>query len=221
VEDGFMKNYRETQRSPAKHLPSIVMVGILHVAVGYALVSGLARKVVEVIKAPIETKIIEEIKKPLDDTPPPPPPKLAAPPPPFIPPPEVNIQVPVQAQQAPTITTVTTTKPPPGPPPKAAPAPAAPPAPPGPVVRKNVKPVGEIVRPVFPRQAIRDGIQSGNVVAHLVIRPDGTVSEVRIIRARPPRIFDREVIRALSQWRFAPEAVGFIGEVDIDFKLSD
>ena len=47
------------------------------------------------------------------------------------------------------------------------------------------------------------------------------MSEVRIIRARPPRIFDREVIRALSQWRFAPEAVGFIGEVDIDFKLTD
>ena len=105
-----MKNYRETQRSPAKHMPSIVMVGLLHVAVGYALVTGLARKVVEVIKAPIETKIIEEIKKPIEDTPPPPPPKLAAPPPPFIPPPEVNIQVPVQAQQAPTITTVTTTE---------------------------------------------------------------------------------------------------------------
>ncbi|NJD88895.1 MAG: energy transducer TonB, partial [Betaproteobacteria bacterium] len=91
----------------------------------------------------------------------------------------------------------------------------------GPVVRKNVKPVGEIVRPVFPRQAIRDGIQGGNVVAHLVIRPDGTVSEVRIIRAKPPRVFDKEVIRALSQWRFAPEPVGFIGEVDIDFKLED
>jgi protein TonB len=215
-----MRDYRETQRSPGKHLPSIAMVGLLHVIVGYALVTGLARKVVEVIKAPIETKIIEEVKKPVDDTPPPPPPKLEAPPPPFIPPPEVNIQVPVQAQQQPTITTVTTQKPPPGPPPKAAPAPQ-PTAPAGPVVRKNVKPVGEIVRPVFPRQAIRDGIQSGNVIAHLVIRPDGTVSEVRIIRATPPRVFDREVIRALSQWRFAPEPVGFIGEVDIDFKLAD
>jgi protein TonB len=84
-----------------------------------------------------------------------------------------------------------------------------------------VKPVGEIAKPVFPRQAIRDGIQGGNVVAHLVIRPDGSVAEVRIISAKPPRIFDREVIRALSQWRFAPEPVGFIGEVDIDFKLTD
>jgi periplasmic protein TonB len=219
VEGGFMKSYRETQRSPAKHMPSIIMVGLLHVAVGYALVTGLARKVVEVIKAPIETKIIEEIKKEIPDTPPPPPPKFA-PPPPFIPPPEVNIQVPVQAQQAPTITTVTTAKPPPGPPPKAAPAPA-PPKPAGPVVRKNVKPVGEIVRPVFPRQAIRDGIQTATVVAHLYVRPDGTVSDVKIISAKPPRIFDREVIRALSQWQFSPEPVGFIGEVEIDFKLTD
>jgi len=214
-----MKNYREMQRNPARHLPSIAMVALLHVAIGYALVTGLARKVVEVIKAPIETKIIEEIKKPIEDTPPPPP-KLAAPPPPFIPPPEVNIQVPVQAQQAPTITTVTTAKPPPGPPPKAAPAPA-PPKPAGPVVRKNVRPVGDIVRPVFPRRAIRDGIQGGTVVAHLMIRPDGSVSEVRIVRANPPRVFDQEVIRALSQWRFTPEEVGFIGEVEIDFKLSD
>jgi len=215
-----MKSYRETQRNPAKHLPSVVMVGLLHVAIGYALVTGLARKVVEVIKAPIETKIIEEVKKQIEDTPPPPP-KLAAPPPPFIPPPEVNIQMPTQAQTAPTITTVTTTKPPPGPPPRAAPVQQAPPAAAGPVVRKNVRPVGDIVRPVFPRQALRDGIQSGSVLAHLHIRPDGTVSEVRIISAKPPRVFDREVIRALSQWQFAPEAVGFIGEVEIDFKLSD
>ena len=209
-----MRDYRDTQSSgTARRTQTIVVVGVLHVLVGYALVSGLARKVVEVIKAPIETKIIEEVRKPPPDTPPPPPPKLATPPPPFIPPPEINIQTPIQ--QAQTITTVTTTKPPPGPPPK-----AAPPAPTqAPAVRKNVKPVGDIVRPVFPRQAIRDGVQSGTVVAHLVIRPDGSVSEVRIISAKPPRIFDREVQRALSQWRFAPEPVGFVGEVEIEFKL--
>ena len=55
-----MKSYRETQSSPAKHMPSIVLVGLMHVAVGYALVTGLARKVVEVIKAPLETKIIAD-----------------------------------------------------------------------------------------------------------------------------------------------------------------
>src|SRR5215471_18077305 len=95
----------------------------LHIALGYALVTGLARKVVEVIKQPLETKIIEEMKKPPPDAPPPPPPKLATPPPPFIPPPEINIQAPIQI--APTITTVTTTKPVAPPPKVEAPPPKA------------------------------------------------------------------------------------------------
>ena len=33
--------------------------------------------------------------------------------------------------------------------------------------------------------------------------------------------FDREVVRALSQWRFNPEPVGFIGEYEISFRLTD
>ena len=208
-------DYAESQRSFGKHAPSIIMVALLHIAIGYALVTGLARKVVEVIKAPLETKIIEEIKKPPPDQPPPPPPKLAPPPPPFIPPPEINIQVPT-VTQAPTITTVTTTPPPPAPPapPVAAPAPA-----PMPVVRREYK-AAYRVDPVFPRQAQRDGI-SGRVVAHVVVAPSGSVTEVRIISAQPPRIFDREVIRALGQWRFNPEPVGFIGEYEIVFNLKD
>jgi protein TonB len=208
-------DYAQSQRSWGKHAPSIMLVLVLHLAVGYALVTGLARKVVEVIKAPLETKIIEEIKKPPPEAPPPPPPKMAAPPPPFIPPPEINIQAPPPPAQV--ITTVTTTPPPPGPPPVI--APPAPPAPPSPAVRREYK-AAYRVDPVFPRQAQRDGI-SGRVIAHVVVQPNGNVSEVRIISAQPPRIFDREVIRALSQWRFNPEPVGFIGEYEIVFNLKD
>ena len=204
-------DYAESQRSWGNHAPSIIFVIILHILVGYALVSGLARKMVDVIKQPLETKIIEEVKKEIPDTPPPPPPKLATPPPPFIPPPEVNIQVPVQAiQQA--ITTVTTVQPPPGPPPRVVTE--------APVVRKNFSPVGR-VQPVFPRDAIKKGIERGLIVAHAYVQPNGTVSEVRIISANPPRVFDREVIRALSQWRFGPEPVGFIAEFELEFKLTD
>jgi protein TonB len=206
-------DYAQQQRSWGKHAPSIMLVVALHLAIGYALVTGLARKVVEVIKAPLETKIIEEIKKPPPEIPPPPPPKLATPPPPFIPPPEINIQVPT-VTPPPTITTVTTTPPPPGPPPVVRapePAPTA--------VRREYK-AAYRVDPVFPRQAQREGI-SGRVIAHVVVQPNGSVSEVRIISAAPPRVFDREVIRALSQWRFNPEPVGFIGEYEIVFNLKD
>jgi protein TonB len=210
-------DYADQQRSWGKHAPSILVVVVMHILIGWALVSGLARKVVEVIKPPIETKIIEEIKKPPPDLPPPPPPpKLAAPPPPFIPPPEINIQIP-QVTPPPTITTVTTTPPPPGPPPVY--APPAPPAPaPQPAVRREYK-ASYRVDPVFPRQAQRDGI-SGTVIAHVYVTPSGSVTDVKIIRSSN-RIFDREVTRALSQWKFNPEPVGFIGEYEIVFNLKD
>ena len=207
-------DYADQQRSWGKHAPSILAVVAMHILIGWALVSGLARKVVEVIKAPIETKIIEEIKKPPPDLPPPPPPKMAAPPPPFIPPPEINIQVP-QVTPPPTITTVTTTPPPPGPPPQIVPQVVAPPQP---AVRREYK-ASYRVDPVFPRQAQRDGL-SGTVIAHVYVSPSGAVTDVKIVRSTN-RIFDREVIRALSQWKFNPEPVGFIGEYEIVFNLKD
>jgi protein TonB len=205
-------NYADRERNPARHLPSISMVVALHLLLGWALVTGLARKVVEVIKAPIETKIIEEIKKPPPDTPPPPPPKLAAPPPPFIPPPEINIQVPV-VQQAPAITVVQTTPPP-------VVAPPAPPAPPvqASPVRKEFKPL-QRVNPAFPRQALQQGI-TGRVIAWVHVAPNGSVTNVEI-KQSSNRLFDREVVRALSQWKFNPEPVGFIGEYEIVFNLTD
>lgn len=211
-------DYAQSQRSWGKHAPSIMLVVALHIAIGYALVTGLARKMVEVIKAPIETKIIEEVKKPPPpDVPPPPPPKLAAPPPPFIPPPEININVPPPPPTQ-TITTVTNVPPPPGPPPVYQP-PAPVVAPPAPAVRREFK-AAYRVDPVFPRKAQREGI-SGRVIAHVVVQPSGAVTEVRIISSSPPRVFDREVIRALSQWKFNPEPVGFIGEYEIVFNLKD
>ena len=196
-------DYAQYQRNPLKHLPSITAVVLLHIALGYALVTGLARKVVEVIKQPIETKIIEEMKKPPPDTPPPPP---------FIPAPEINIQAPIQI--APTITVAPAEKPPP----VRVEAPPAPPPPVLPAIRKEYKAQFR-VEPTYPRQAISAGI-TGKVVAWVKVAPNGTVTDVQI-RESTNRLFDREVIRALSQWKFNPEPVGFIGEYEIVFNLKD
>ena len=114
---------------------------------------------------------------------------------------------------APTITTVTTTKPPPGPPPVAQPV-----APPKPAIRKEYK-ASFRVEPTYPRQAISQGLQ-GKVIAWVKVEPSGAVTDVQI-RESTNRIFDREVIRALSQWKFNPEPVGFIGEYEIVFNLKD
>ena len=42
-------DYAQQQRNPAKHVVGIAVVILLHIALVYALVNGLARKVVEVI----------------------------------------------------------------------------------------------------------------------------------------------------------------------------
>src|SRR6187200_1057385 len=110
-------NFAQQQNDPRRRVIGFGAVLLFHLLIVYALVSGLAKKVVDVVRAPIETKVIEEIKK--------------APPPPFIPPPEIQIATPPPPQ--PTITATTPTPPPapvviaPAPPPVAAPAPPAPP----------------------------------------------------------------------------------------------
>ena len=207
-------DYAQSQRNPGKHLTGITLVIILHVIIGYALVTGLGKKIIEVIKQPIETKIIEEVKPPPPDVPPPPPPpKLAAPPPPFIPPPEIQIQAPPPPPQA-VITTTTNVPPPPQ---AFIPSPPAPPVA-QPPIRREYK-AAYRVEPTFPPQAIRQGL-TGRVVAWVHVAPNGAVTQVEI-KQSSNRIFDREVIRAMSQWKFNPEPVGFIGEYEINFSLKD
>ncbi len=103
--------------------------------------------------------------------------------------------------------------PPPGPPPVAQPI-----APPQPAIRREYK-ASYRVDPQFPRQAITQGI-SGRVTAWVHVAPNGSVTNVEI-RSSSNRLFDREVVRALSQWKFNPEPVGFIGEYEIVFNLKD
>ena len=202
----------------AKHSPSIIFVIILHLAVGYALVTGLARKVVDVIKQPLETKIIEEVKKVIPDTPPPPPPKLATPPPPFIPPPEVNIQVPVTIQPAPDDHHDA---------PRRAAARArrrscAPEQAAAGRCASNVHARRAASMPVFPRDAIKKGIERGERRRPRLRRsPDGSVTEVRIIQREPaahlrPRGDPRALAVALR-----PGARGLHRRVEIEFKLTD
>ena len=57
----------------------------------------------------------------------------------------------------------------------------APPAP-KPAIRKGIIPL-EKVNPIFPREAIRAGVQKGHVIARLFIDEKGLVSEVRIVEA--------------------------------------
>ena len=72
----------------------LVAIIALHVFIGWALATGLARRAIEVLAPPLQTQIVEEVKK--EEAPPPPPPPQFERPPVEIPPPDVTINMPVE-----------------------------------------------------------------------------------------------------------------------------
>ena len=177
---------------------------------------------IEVIKKPLTATIIEEIKLP---PPPPPPPKK------IIEPPKV-----AAAGRRPTfrrrtfrcrwpttapVITAATAAPPPEPHVIAAAGGrgAACAAEAGGAPRHRRASRGD--DPDYPREAIRAGIDKGRVVARLNIDEKGNVTEVTIFSADPPRDFDKAVIEALKEWKFAPDGEKYVGEVEINFTLKD
>src|SRR5215475_4619851 len=73
---------------------AIVVVAVIHVAIIYALATGLATSVIQ--KSVKEIKVAVEHPN-LDKEAPPPPPDLAKPPPTVVPPPEIVVQQPAPA----------------------------------------------------------------------------------------------------------------------------
>jgi protein TonB len=199
-------DYAAQQRKPGKHVIGIGIVILMHILLGWALVSGLARKVVEVIKNPIETKIIEETKPP--PPPPenlPPPPKLAPPPPSFVPPPEVVVNPP--PTPAPTITT-TTVAPPPAPV-TIAPAPAPAPPAPAPATVAAQPAIGNVsdCRPQYPAAALKAQV-TGSTTIRFTIDATGKMVNAEVVRSSGPsrehRLLDRTAVNALSDCTFRP-----------------
>jgi protein TonB len=125
------------QQMSGNRIVAIIIVALIHLAVGYALITGLAYSAVKKAIERVTTVDIEE--PPPEEEPPPPPPEDTAPPPPLAPPPPINIApAPPPIQTQPTI-------PPPAPPVLRVPppAPVAPPPPPPPRVQpKGPEPRG-------------------------------------------------------------------------------
>ena len=57
--------------------------------------------------------------------------------------------------------------------------------------------------PRYPTEALRSGT-SGEVLVEITVGMDGSVTDARVLRATPPRVFDREAINAVKRWRFEP-----------------
>lgn len=197
-------DFSQVDNGGGRKFTGLIIVILLHALIVWALVSGLARKVVEVIKSPIETKIIEEVKPPPPppDTPPPPPPKMTAPPPPFIPPPEVSVQTPVTTN---TISQTTTNAPPANQPFRPTP-PAAAPAPAGPSRVAAVVDSRNCTKPEYPPKSLRNE-ETGTVTLQFLIGLDGKVVESKVEKSSGYRDLDIAARNALSLCKFVPGTV--------------
>jgi protein TonB len=74
------------------------------------------------------------------------------------------------------------------------------------------------IEPEFPREALAAGASMGIVKARMTIDAAGEVTRVDIVDANPRRIFDRAVVKTLSQWKFTPGGSGRSKEIEIAFK---
>jgi periplasmic protein TonB len=64
------------------------------------------------------------------------------------------------------------------------------------------------IEPQFPREALINGI-SGYVRVSFMVMEDGSVEPgtVKVIEAKPPRLFDSAAQRAVARWKFKPRIV--------------
>ncbi|MET0180194.1 MAG: energy transducer TonB [Novosphingobium sp.] len=194
------------QKMSGSRLTALIIVAILHVLVGYALVTGLAYSAVQKLKERVETFDVEE-EKPPEEPPPPPPPDQALPPPPIVaPPPPISFERP-----APSVQTVTTP-----PPPAPVFTTAAPPPPPPPAAPKfqpkGAAPKGNpgnwATTDDYPARALREE-RAGTTRFRVTVGPDGKVTDCQITGSSGHPDLDEATCKNVTRRaRFTPATDG-------------
>jgi protein TonB len=192
------------QQMSGNRIIAIIIVGLIHVAVGYALITGLAYSAIKKAIEHVTTVDVTEPPPPPPDTPPPPEPNT--PPPPVAPPPPLNINVaPPQIQTQPNI-------PPPMPPAVIVPppAPVAPPAPrftpKAPTAKGNP---GSWQSPDdYPPRALREE-REGVTGISVTVSPEGRVSSCSVTSSAGSADLDEAACRLVTRrGRFNPATDG-------------
>jgi protein TonB len=186
--------------SPRK-VTAIVLVAILHIFVGYALISGLAYEAVKKVASDLKTFDVQDEPPPPPDEPPPPPetPKDIPPPPIVAPPPVVQTQT-----LAPTIVTV-----PSAPPVVLTPtAPPAPPAPPAPKISQaaGVKgnPSSWVTSDDYPPSAQREGVQGVSALT-FEVNALGRIENCRVTSSSGSSVLDDTACKLVTRrGRYTP-----------------
>lgn len=198
--------YADQQMSGNK-ITAIIIVAVIHIVVGYALVTGLAFSAAKKIAQKMQViDIKEEVKK--EEPPPPPPKKLDVPPPPVkivAPPVKVNLTPPA----APPLDT--TPVPPPPPPPVIIPPPPAAPPPPR-FTPKAATPKGNpgnwATSNDYPSRALREE-REGVTGFRVSVSADGRVADCTVTSSSgTPELDETACAKIRQRARFNPATDG-------------
>lgn len=209
--------YSDQQMSGNK-IVAIIIVGLIHVAIGYVLITGLAYSAVKKVVERVTTVDIEEPPppEPEEEPPPPEPQPETAPPPPVAPPPPISV-----ATNPPQVRTQQTI-PPPAPPalrippaaPVAPPAPPPPPPPPPPPANPPRPSNGNWITDSDYRSSWISRDYSGTVSFTLSIGSNGRVSGCSITGGSAPGELKDATCRLIERRaRFRGDAGSFSGTV--------
>jgi len=193
-------SYAQRKQMSSNRFVAIIVVALIHVGLGYALVTGLAYNVAKKAMEDLKTFDVEDEPPPPPDEPPPPPEQIPDTPPPMVAPPPI-----VRTNVAPPPMVVT----PVAPPPQITVAPPPPPAPPPPV--RRVQPAkaranlaSYITNDDYPSSALRNEEQ-GTTGFRLDVGPDGRVSGCTVTAPSGSSALDTATCRLLrSRARFTP-----------------
>ena len=198
--------YADQKMSSGK-IVAIVIVALIHAALGYAFVTGLAYQYVKKAQEKLNTFDVEEPPPPPpDEPPPPPPPDQQMQPPPVVSPPPI-----VRNPNPPPVVINTVPTPPPVyiPTPIAAPpAPPAPPAPAPPRVNQSAgakgNPADWITQDDYPASALRAEEQGTSAITW-TINTQGRVENCRVTSSSGSSALDDAACRAITRrGRYAP-----------------
>jgi protein TonB len=173
-----------SERSASRYI-TIGLVALFHAGLVYALVSGLAEETMEIVRGPLETRLISDVKPPPKDVAPPQP-KFVPPPPSYIPPPEVQIQASAPESTTTAITAVTTRK---APPPPVAPRQATVI---GPSAVTGGLPCGD-PDDIYPSLSIQLG-ESGTTVISALVDANGQIVDTRLDSSSGSRSLDQAAL---------------------------
>ena len=196
-------SYANRKEMSSNRTAAIIIVALIHVALGYALVTGLAYNVIKKAAQDLKTFNVEEEPPPPPEAPPPPPEKQVEVPPPVVTPPPI---VRTNTVAPPIVTT------PVAPPPVITPiAPAAPPPPPPPPPPRKVSAakargnlLGLFSSEDYPSSAERNQ-EEGTTTVRLTIGADGRVSECSVTGSSGSAALDQATCNVLRRRaRFTP-----------------